>query len=837
MGYVCIHGHFYQPPRENPWLEAVELQDSAYPYHDWNERITAECYAPNSAARILNTEQRIIQILNNYEKISFNFGPTLLSWLEIKSPKVYRAILQADQASKERFSGHGSAIAQAYHHIIMPLANARDKHTQVVWGIRDFEHRFGRFPEGMWLPETAVDIETLEILSQQGIKFTILAPRQARQEGKIGGRSWKDVSGERIDPSMPYRLNLPSGRKISLFFYDGPISRAVAFEDLLANGERFAKRLMAGFAEDLRPWPELVHIATDGETYGHHHRFGEMALASALAYIESNQLAQLTNYGEYLERHPPIHRVEIVENTAWSCVHGVERWRSNCGCNSGGHSGWNQEWRRPLREALDWLRDTLAPKYEQRAQQLLRDAWAARDEYIDVVLARASGACYQESVARFFKKHAVRELDRQEQVVALQLLELQRHTMLMYTSCGWFFDELSGIETVQVLTYAGRAIDLAQQVFGDELEADFLQRLAKAKSNLPEHGDGARIYEKFVKPSRVDLLKVGSHYAVSDVFEAYGEHAELYCYSVDRKEHSCRQSGNAKLVMGKAQFTSTITQESAALEFGAVHFGEHNLAAGVRADGSADGDRAGLNKLIEAFSRDEVRIDEADIRSRLKQVFGEVHSLQALFRDEQRKVLGVLSNSILAEVDAAQRQIYVRHAEFMRFLASSGMPLPKSFQASARSALNSFLREALAADELKPDRVHSLLAEAKELDIILDAATLEFVMGKRMEKMAEAVATNVADVGSIERLQKAVALARSLPFAVDLWWVQTLCHEWMGQAYREFLSKADGGDKNAQVWISQVSALSERLLFLDPGGETIQVLPDGTLSKGMQNGA
>jgi len=714
----------------------------------------------------------------------------------------------------------------------MPLANERDKHTQVVWGIRDFEHRFGRFPEGMWLPETAVDIETLEILAKLGIKFTILAPCQARQESKIGGRSWKDVSGERIDPSMAYRLNLPSGRKISLFFYDGPISRAVAFEDLLANGERFAKRLMAGFAEDLRPWPELVHIATDGETYGHHHRFGEMALASALAYIESNQLAQLTNYGEYLERHPPIHRVEIVENTAWSCIHGIERWRSNCGCNSGGHNGWNQEWRNPLREALDWLRDTLAPMYEQRAQELLQDAWAARDEYIGVILDRSN-----ESIGRFLKKHAVRELDNNERVVALKLLELQRHAMLMYTSCGWFFDELSGIETVQVLHYAGRAIDLAQQVFGEPLEGDFLQRLAKARSNLPEYGDGARIYETLVKPSRVDLLRVGSHYAVSDIFEAYGEQAELYCYAVDRKEHSCRQSGNAKLVLGKARFMSTITQESATLGFGAVHFGQHHLAVGVRADGSAEVDCARLNELIEAFSHDERKNDEAEIRSCLRQVFGDVHSLQALFRDEQRKVLGALSDSVLAEVDAAHRQVYERHAEFMRFLTSSGMPLPKSFQASARSALNSFLRDAVAADELRPDYVHSLLAEVKALDIILDAATLEFVMRKRLEKMAMAVATNVADVRSIEQLQKVVALARSLPFAVDLWWVQTLCHEWIGRAYCKFLAKADAGDKNAQVWISQVSALSEQLLFSRPGGGTVEALPDDLLSKRMQSGA
>jgi alpha-amylase/alpha-mannosidase (GH57 family) len=815
MGYVCIHGHFYQPPRESPWLEAVELQDSAYPYHDWNERITAECYAPNTAARILNAEGRIIRILNNYERISFNFGPTLLSWMETQAPRVYRAILQADHASTQRFSGHGSALAQAYHHLIMPIASRRDKYTQVAWGIRDFEYRFGRVPEGMWLPETAVDIEALEILAELGIKFTILAPRQARREGKIGGRSWKDVSGERIDPSMPYLVNLPTGRKISVFFYDGPISRAVAFEDLLADGERFAKRLMAGFAEDLRPWPELVHIAADGETYGHHHRFGEMGLASALNYIESNELAQLTNYGEYLERHPPIHRVEIFDNSSWSCVHGIERWRSNCGCNSGSHAGWSQEWRQPLREALDWLRDTLAPKYEESARELLSDPWAARNDYVDVILDRSD-----ESIERFFKKHAVRDLDKKERVLVLRLLELQRHAMLMYTSCGWFFDELSGVETVQVLHYAARAIELAQQVFGDALESSFLQRLAKAKSNLPEYAHGARIYEILVKPSAVDLLKVGNHYAVSDVFEGHDDRAQVYCYEVDRKEHSIHQSGNAKLVLGKAMFTSRVTQECSTLEYGVLHFGGHNVVAGVRVDTSAEGDRAALNELVDAFSYS----NEAELCSRLKQVFGDVHSLKALFKDRQRKILGLLSNSVMAEVEAAHRQIYERHVEFMRVLIDSGMPLPKSFRASAESALNSFLRDAFAADEPEPDRVDRVLKETKILGIALDAATLEFVLRKRIETMAEAVAADVADIHSIARLQKAVALARSLPFAVDLWWVQTLCHNWIGEAYNNFLSQAESGDLDAEAWTAQVAALSEQLLFLNPVGQPVEVL-------------
>ena len=339
--YICIHGHFYQPPRENAWLESIEVQDSAYPYHDWNERITAECYAPNTASRILDGEGYITKLVNNYSKISFNFGPTLLSWLKDNHSDIYQAILEADRLSQENFSGHGSAMAQAYNHMIMPLANRRDKYTQVVWGIADFGHRFGRKPEGMWLPETAVDLETLDIMAEEGIKFTVLAPTQASRVRRIGADDWEDVSDASIDPTMAYRLNLPSGREIALFFYDGPISRNIAFEDTLDSGEKFAYRLTDAFSEE-RDWPQLVHIATDGETYGHHHRFGDMALAFALEYIEANNLAAITNYGEYLEKNPCTYEVEIFENTSWSCTHGVERWRSDCGDNSGGNPNWNQ---------------------------------------------------------------------------------------------------------------------------------------------------------------------------------------------------------------------------------------------------------------------------------------------------------------------------------------------------------------------------------------------------------------------------------------------------------------------------------------------------------------
>jgi alpha-amylase/alpha-mannosidase (GH57 family) len=384
--FICIHGHFYQPPRENPWLEAVETQDTAHPYHDWNERITAECYAPNASSRILDARDRIIKIVNNYASISFNFGPTLLSWLEQREPETYAAILDADRLSRERYGGHGSAIAQVYNHMILPLANERDKRTQVRWGIRDFERRFGRKPEGMWLPETAVDVASLEALAAEGIAFTILEPRQAKRWRHSSSKEWVDADGA-IDPTIPYRCPLPSGRSINIFFYDGPIARAVAFENLLARGENLAHRLLSAFSES-RGHPQLVNIATDGETYGHHHPNGDMALAYALDYLNEHKLVRTANYGQFQAENPPVHEVEIAPKTSWSCGHNLGRWERDCGCSTGGGTGWNQQWRAPLRKALDWLRDECISIFETNAAPLLRDPWAARDAYVDVVLDR-----------------------------------------------------------------------------------------------------------------------------------------------------------------------------------------------------------------------------------------------------------------------------------------------------------------------------------------------------------------------------------------------------------------------------------------------------------------
>jgi alpha-amylase/alpha-mannosidase (GH57 family) len=784
--YLCIHGHFYQPPRENPWLEAVEVQDSAYPYHDWNERVTAECYAPNAASRILDGERRIERIVNNYSRISFNFGPTLLAWLEQKEPEVYRSILDADALSRERFGGHGSAIAQGYNHIIHPLANRRDKKTQILWGLADFERRFGRKAEGMWLPETAVDLESLELMAEAGVRFTILEPQQARRvrpNTAKGKGEWQDVGGGRIDTTIPYEARLPSGKSIAIFFYNGGVSRAVAFESLLISGERFADRLISGVSQE-PDRDRLAHIATDGETYGHHHRYGEMALSYALHHIESNGLARLTNYGEFLAKHPPDHEVEIVENTAWSCAHGVGRWKEDCGCHTGGAPGWNQAWRAPLRQALDWLRDELAPLYEEAAREFFLDPWAARDEYIKVILDRSRAS-----------------LDGR----ALQLLELQRHLMLMYTSCGWFFNDLAGIETVQILQYAGRAVQLAERLFETQVEEGFLRRLEAARSNDPNAGTGRDLYERHVKPSIVDLQRVAAHFAVVSLFRDFPNPTPVYCYQVERENGRVFRVGRSRLSIGRVRVTSSMTRTTGEFVFAVLHFGDHNLNAGVASAGDAET----YKQLIADAGKAVEHGDLPQLIRLLDRYFGDVpYSLKSLFRDEQRRVLDRVLASTLEEVEDEYRGVYQHHAPLMRFLRGMGTPPPAAFAAAAEYVLNLDLQRGLAGPDL--EEVQRLLEEQEALGVYLDAKGLSFTLQHAMERLAERLLEEPEELELLRRIEGAVALAHQTPFDVDLWRVQNRCYELRRSVYPRLREKAED-DASAAEWVRLFKALAERL--------------------------
>lgn len=494
MTALIVHGHFYQPPRENPWTGEVETEPSAAPFHDWNERIHSECYEPNASVSIVEHESGPRTVVNNYAQISFNFGPTLLTWLERNHPNTYARVIQSDLDSASNRGGHGNAIGQAYGHAILPLCNARDLHTQIRWGMADFRYRFGRDPEAMWLPETACNDDVMSALIDQGLRFVILAPHQAARV-RIGEGEWRRVDEQSLDTRVAYRYSHRDrpDRSMAVLFFDGSTSRAIAFDGLLRSSSELVNRFGSG---------NLVNIATDGETYGHHFKFGEFCLAHALAIEAPGRGFEITNYGEYLDRHPPAFEVELNngpdgEGTSWSCPHGVVRWRGDCGCHTGGEAGWNQKWRAPLRKALDFLRDLGVIHFESARGSLFHNPWQARNDSIALILDQFY------SREQFLYEHAGRWLSVDERWRALALLEIQRMALLMYTSCGWFFNDISGIETIQILKYAGRAVDLMDQLGLPPAKEQFLDLLAAAKSNRSELGTGADIFRQSVEPLRI----------------------------------------------------------------------------------------------------------------------------------------------------------------------------------------------------------------------------------------------------------------------------------------------------------------------------------------------
>jgi len=774
--FVCIHGHFYQPPRENPWLETVETQDSAAPYHDWNERVCAECYAPNGAARVVNAKNQIARIVNNYARISFNFGPTLLSWLKENAPRTFRMVLDGESRSRRRNRGHSSALAQVYNHMILPLANARDRVTQIRWGIADYEDSFGVRPEGMWLPETAVDNATLEALATNGIRFTVLATHQCKRIRPLksdGSKNdnWTNTPDSSVDTTRPYLVRFASGASIAVFFYNGPIARAIAFEGLLNSGDDLVARLKGGFKDGAQP--QLVHVATDGESYGHHHKYGEMALAYALRLLEQDKTVKLTNYAAFLEQFPPEFECEVVENTSWSCVHGVERWRSNCGCNGGRH-GWNQEWRSPLRKALDELRDALIPLTEQKGGSFFRDIWAARDAYIQVVLDRST-----ESTDHFFAAHQAHPLSEDERVLALELMEMQRHAQLMYTSCGWFFDDISGIETVQIIAYAARVLQLASQVFGEgaaPLEPVFLARLAEAHSNEPAAGDGARIYKKCVATQKLYLEQVTAHYAISSVFSSFADETELFCYHVRRISYEIYTSGRGRLALGRVHVASSITGHAQSLSFAVLHFGDQNITAAVKAYSEADA------AAFEAFSANAAghvqRADFPEVIRLLDRFYGHAdYSLISLFTDEQRRIVRLILNSTLLDIENSLTTIYQDHASLLHYLSQAGLPKPPALTLAAGFAINAGLRRVLEIDPVDVAQLRSYLALAKADQVPLETATLSYIADQRMKR---AMVELQMSSGMLEMLDRAMVLARTLtelPFELNLWQAQNIWYE------------------------------------------------------------
>jgi alpha-amylase/alpha-mannosidase (GH57 family) len=731
--YVTIHGHFYQPPRENPYLNAIERQPSASPFHDWNERIHHECYRPNAFARILNDRGEVVTIVNNFEYLSFNIGPTLMSWLERHDLETYQRIIDGDRKSCARLGGHGNAIAQVYNHIIMPLANKHDKYTQIRWGKADFQSRFGRDPEGMWLAETAVDYETLEALVDEGIRFIILAPSQVQRCRPLvtvgeSTPNWQEVGGSQIDPTRPYRCFMPASasdpdalsphRYIDIFFYDGPISRDMGFSDVMSHSQHLAGRLGQAVRGDHRP-AQLISVATDGETFGHHKRGTEKTLAYAFVQEFPQRNWTVTNFAHYLSVNPPTWEVELKPVTAWSCAHGVDRWQADCGCGGGGT--WHQQWRQPLRAALDWLRDQLIPLFETYGQQLFQDPWAARDGYIQVIRDRSA-----ESLQRFWAKHCNDSLTADEQISALQLLELQRHTLLMYTSCGWFFEELSRPEGVQILRYAARALELAEEIAGVLLESEFIERLESAPSNVEHFKTGAEVYRQLVIPAQINLEQVAAHYAMSSLFTSYHREQRLYCYTVHQLDYQLQRLGTLTLAVGHLELTSEITQEGNSLVFAVLHLGGWDFHCCVQPfSGRKDYSRlkaALFDSLQLASAAYTIGVMNREFQS---STHSELHtySLRNLFDEERYRIMHLLTQETLGRLNHLYTQVYRDNYSVLMAFQRDQMEVPHALQVAAEIALEHRLLQILTALEqelvdLTPSITPLAYSLLKELDAI-----------------------------------------------------------------------------------------------------------------------
>ncbi|WP_088241913.1 DUF3536 domain-containing protein [Calothrix rhizosoleniae] len=698
--YVTVHGHFYQPPRENPYLDAIERQPGAAPCHDWNERIHHECYRPNAFARVLNEQGEVVGIANNYEYLSFNFGPTLMSWLERHDVEVYQRILEADRKSCDRLNGHGNAIAQVYNHVIMPLANERDKYTQIRWGKADFRSRFGRDPEGMWLAETAIDYPTLEVLVDEEISFVILAPSQAQRcrllpYDEDGDPQWHEVGGSQIDPTRPYRCYLPSNEKgesryIDIFFYDGPISRDMGFSDVLYNSTYLTGRLGAAVRGDHRP-AQLISVATDGETFGHHKRGTEKTLAYAFTEEFPQWGWTVTNFAHYLSINPPTWEVELKPVTAWSCAHGVDRWQDDCGCGGGGE--WHQKWRRPLRDSLNWLRDRLIEVYESYGKQYFSDPWQARDAYIQVLRDRSPA-----NVQNFLAHHQKYPLEESEQVDALCLLEMQRYALFMFTSCGWFFEEISRPEGTQILRYAARALELAGEVAGVQLEKGLLKRLSSAPSNVEEFDNGAMVYRQLVMTAQITFNQVAAQYAITCLFnhqksESNGggvkqnyllDRQRAYCYNVREFDRQLQRLGSLTLAVGHLKLVSEITWEQQHLVFAVLHLGGWDFHCCIK---PFQGRRDYTELKTQLFAVLQQASAARTILA-MTNLFGEEsYSLENLFAEERHRLMQLLSQETLTRLDQLYTQTYRDNYGVLMAFHRDGLTAPRELQVAAEIAL------------------------------------------------------------------------------------------------------------------------------------------------------
>lgn len=819
-GYAVIHGHFYQPPRENPWIEEIETEPSAQPYHDWNTRITAECYLPNSCSRIYDGPGRILDIVNNYEFISFNFGPTLLSWLELHAPLTYQRIIDADRKSRSRL-GHGNAMAQAYNHAILPLLTPRDRETQILWGFGDFEHRFGRRAEAMWLPETAANYPTLATLVEKGMKFVILSPYQAKRVRPLAGGTWENVQGQTLDTSQAYRCFIPEmaagdpGRRnyLDVFFYNGTTASDLSFGELLRDSYRFSARLTEAFDRDKRR-PQLLNVATDGENYGHHKKFGELALAHALTQVLPQSGFTVTNYAAFLEQAPPKMMVELVlgdkgQGSSWSCAHGVGRWQEDCGCSTGGPSQWQQKWRAPLKHAFDFLNKQLAVIFEQEGARYFQDPWAARNAYIAVILNRQP-----ESLEKFFAQEGKPGLVREDWVSALRLLEMQRHALLMYTSCGWFFADLAGLETLQVLKYSARALQLGQYFTSEPIEQAFVDRLADAQSNIAAEGNGRQVYERRIKPVVVDFAKIVNHWVIS-LLKNRGRQcpARVYHFRVECLEQEVKSQASIDLAAGRLRLTSGVTLAVRNLAFFTAYLGSYLYRTQVKRELERPefvSLKQELFAVLESAPENLIPL----MAKRLGEDYLTVHDV---FQEEKEGIFRDLLHPNHEEAVGAISHHFGEAKALLKAMAHEGLALPRLYRAMAEISLNRRLVEVLRQMEPEPEK----LSESEELlELIEDAALLGLKLqsGEGARILQDLLTHHLMDLSAelsektAQDMYEFLTLVRRMPIILELTEAQNFFFSLM-QGQFPSLAARSGRDAEAKTLAQTLIKLAEALFF------------------------
>ncbi|MBN2479672.1 MAG: DUF3536 domain-containing protein [Parachlamydiales bacterium] len=794
--FICIHGHFYQPPRENPWLEGIELQESAKPYHDWNERITSECYGPNCAARLVNNNNNIINIINNYRNISYNFGPTLLSWMEKNEKDIYEEIIKSDKKNDQNPLTENSAIAQCYNHIIMPLANEKDKETQILWGIKDFEYRFKRKPKGMWLPETAVDLKTLDIMQKNGILFTILSPFQAFRVRKKNQTNWIEKYSA-IDTKIPYLLKLPSNNSIVVFFYDGALSNDMAFKNILSNGETFFKRIYSAFPNNAKQ-PQLINVATDGETYGHHKKFADMALAYCIERIKKDPSVSLITYDHFLSKCTLQYEVEIIENSSWSCAHKVGRWSEDCGCNLENRPNWNQKWRKYLRQAMDFLRDRLYEIYEKNILKYVEDPVLTRNNYIDIILDRS-----KENIDKFTLQHTKKTLNENETIEFLKLLEMQRFAMSIFTSCGWFFDDLKRIETLQILTYAARAIQLAKEVSNVDLEEDYKKILELAKSNEGENG--REIYDQLIKPKILDLKKIAVLFAISSLFEKYEKNTTFYCFDIETEDHNVIYSKTKNLSFGKATITSKITKEKIFIYFAALHFEDQNLVVGISENKNIDFEY--LKKIF--FSE--------NISQTKKIIFDyfEIHdfSFWDLLIDDQLRILDKILNDSINNIGHSIEKGYDIHYALIQKIHEKRMHLSSLLLKSIEVMLNDKLINQLKNYDQNFTKIQKIVHEITKWEFDIDKENVTYLLKKIIEKLSHDFKNNIFQVEILKMLNDLFELFSPFSLQIPLWNLQNIYFSIFKKHFKTFQEKSFENDPFAKNWINGFNELQKYLGF------------------------